>query len=86
MMVTIIECAAENECVDVIVTVMCLHDTVYLLIVADSTIEDVLCTVDSTRLTEGTKLISYLYHLTCTEYICWQSISGSSLVKLTQDL
>jgi len=50
---------------------------VYLLNVADSTVEDVLCTVDPTRLMEGTKLIAYLYHPTCTEYNCWPSISGS---------
>jgi hypothetical protein len=36
---------------------------VYLLTVADSTVEDVLCTVDPTGLMEGTKLIAYLYHL-----------------------
>jgi hypothetical protein len=51
------------------------------LIVADSTVEDVLCTVDPTRLMEGTKLLAYLYHLACTEYVCLPSISGSSLVK-----
>jgi len=36
---------------------------VYLLIVADSTVEDVLCTVDRARLTEGTKLISYMHRV-----------------------